>query len=284
MESSKIIESSPIQTNHIFWQEPELSEVQIDTYFHLTERIVLEVGNLLREGYYRNKEIGRKSGRELVTSADIASERLIRSRIESAFPDHKILSEELGNTQAIDVENLWVVDPLDGTNNFAHSFPFFSVSIAFVHKGSIVLGVVYDPLRQEIFSSTRTGKSYMNGEKLSVSAIDDISQAIIATGFPYDLAPETENNLDNFINVSYAAQGIRRAGSAALDLCYVAAGRLDGFWELKLKPWDMAAGALIAKNAGGIVTDFDKTQWLLSSDRIVTANSAIHKSLIEIIQ
>ncbi len=269
----------------VFWQPPPLSEVEVNSYLHFAQRILFDVSSLLREGYYRRKEIGQKSGRELVTSADIASEKLIRAQIYSTYPNHNILSEELGESQEIEVENLWVVDPLDGTNNFAHGFPFFAVSIAFVHRSHLVLGVIIDPLREEIFWTTCFEKhSYMNGEKITVSRIEKLSDAIVATGFPYDISPDTENNIDHFINFSYSSQGIRRAGSAALDLCYVAAGRLDGFWELKLRPWDMAAGALIVKNAGGIITDFDGNPWLLGSDRIIAANPDIHPQMLGIIR
>ena len=269
--------------NNLLWEIPQLSEVEINSYIHFAQRIILEVGGLIREGYYRHKEIASKDGRELVTSADIASEKFLHSQILATYPDHKILSEELSDSQGTDVENLWVIDPLDGTNNFAHGFPFFAISIAFIHRGNLVLGVVHDPLREEIFWATSLGDAYLNGEKIVVSSAKNLSESIIATGFPYDLAPDTENNLNYFIDFSYASQGLRRAGSAALDLCYVAASRLDGFWELKLRPWDMAAGALIVKKAGGIVTDFDGKPWRLNSDRIVAANPEIHSQMLSII-
>ena len=270
-------------SNNLLWEIPQLSEVEINSYLHFAQRIILEVGGLIREGYYRHKEIASKDGRELVTSADIASEKFLHSQILATYPDHKILSEELSDSQETDVENLWVIDPLDGTNNFAHGFPFFAISIAFIHRGNLVLGVVHDPLREEIFWATSLSDAYLNGEKIVVSSAKNLSESIIATGFPYDLAPDTENNLNYFIDFSYASQGLRRAGSAALDLCYVAASRLDGFWELKLRPWDMAAGALIVKRAGGIVTDFDGKPWRLNSDRIVAANPEIHSQMLSII-
>ncbi|RKZ26294.1 inositol monophosphatase [bacterium] len=269
--------------NNLLWEIPQLSEVEINSYLHFAQRIILEVGGLIREGYYRHKEIASKDGRELVTSADIASEKFLHSQILATYPDHKILSEELSDSQGTDVENLWVIDPLDGTNNFAHGFPFFAISIAFIYRGNLVLGVVHDPLREEIFWATSLSDAYLNGEKIVVSSAKNLSESIIATGFPYDLAPDTENNLNYFIDFSYASQGLRRAGSAALDLCYVAASRLDGFWELKLRPWDMAAGTLIVKKAGGIVTDFDGKPWRLNSDRIVAANPEIHSQMLSII-
>ncbi len=266
-----------------FWGISPLCDEDVLRYLQFARELALDVGKLLREGYYRHREIAKKSDRELVTSADIAAEKFIRERISLEFPGHKILSEELGGEQVMDVSDLWVVDPLDGTNNFAHGFPVFAVSIAYVHRGHIDVGVVYDPLRNEMFSASSRGDAYLNGEKIAVSGIDELSQALLATGFPYERAPGTDNNLNHFIKFWYSAQGIRRAGSAALDLCYVAAGRLDGFWELKLRPWDMAAGALIAKKAGAVVTDFAGKPWSMKSDRIVAANEKIHAQMLEVL-
>lgn len=269
---------------HPLWTASSLSDETISHYLRFAQGLALEVGGLLRTGYYREREIAKKSERELVTSADIAAEKLICARIKAEFPEHNILSEELGPSQDSDVPNLWVVDPLDGTNNFAHGFPVFAVSIAFIHQGHLEVGVVHDPLRQEIFVASARESAYLNGERISVSAAEELSQALIATGFPYERSPGTESNLDYFTSFWYAAQGIRRAGSAALDLCYAAAGRLDGFWELKLRPWDMAAGALIAQKAGAVVTDFDGNPWSLPCDRIVVANPIIHQQMLAILQ
>lgn len=268
---------------HCLFGASILSSEVLSHYLRFAQELALEAGGVLRTGYYRHREIAKKSERELVTSVDIASEKLIRARIDAEFPEHKILSEELGNEQEENVQNLWVIDPLDGTNNFAHGFPVFCVSIAFVHRGRLEIGVVHDPLREEIFVASSRGDVYMNGERITVSETEKLSQALLATGFPYERSPGTDNNLNHFISFWYSAQGIRRAGSAALDLCYVAAGRIDGFWELKLKPWDMAAGALIAKNAGAIVSDFNGQQWTLKSDRIIAANPKIHAQMIAII-
>lgn len=267
---------------HPLWITSPLSDDTIAEYYCFARELAIEVGGLLREGYYREREIASKSQRELVTSVDIAAERLIRARINSKFPEHKILSEELGQAQKYDVPDLWIVDPLDGTNNFAHGFPIFSVSIAFVHQGHLELGVVYDPLREELFAASSRDAAYLNGHCILVSGNFELSQSLLATGFPYDRAPENDNNLNYFISFLHAAQGIRRPGSASLDLCYVAAGRLDGFWELKLRPWDMAAGALIAQKAGARVTDFNGNPWILESDRIVAANPKIHEQMMAI--
>ena len=266
------------------WSSSPLSDDAIARHLQFAQSLAIEVGGLLRSGFYRKREIARKTDTELVTSADIAAEKLIRSRIKSEFPDHFILSEELGASQDVNVPNLWVVDPLDGTNNFAHGFPFFSVSIAFLHQGHLEVGVVHDPLREEIFLATSRSAAYLNGEPIRVSEIDDLSQALLGTGFPYDRSPSSEHNLNYFTSFYFATQGLRRPGSAALDLCYTASARLDGFWELKLRPWDMAAGALIAKRAGAIVTDFSGNPWTLCCDRIIVANPKIHPQMLAIIQ
>ncbi len=265
------------------WQQSTMPLATTNAIMAFAHELAFDAGAILREGFSRTKEIAHKNNRELVTSADIASEKFIRKRIEHFFPNHEVLSEELGATQKTDVENLWIVDPLDGTNNFAHGFPFFCVSIAFLHCGSLMCGVVFDPLRLELFSATSYDKAQLNNVEITVSDISELSQAIVGTGFPYDLCSNNENNLDNFLKISYLSQGIRRAGSAALDLCYVAAGRLDGFWELKLKPWDIAAGALIVNQAGGIVTTFTQEPWHILSDKIVAANGDISCQLIDAI-
>jgi len=237
-------------------------------------------GRILREGYYRSKSVSSKSGRELLTSVDIASEEYIRKMISDNFPTHTVLAEERGGTES---EYTWIVDPLDGTNNFAHSFPFFAVSIALAKNSEVIIGVIYEPLRDELFFADATG-AYLNGQKIKVSETGTLKDALLATGFPYDLSPYNENNLDYFQAFSFSALGIRRAGSAALDLAYVACGRFDGFWELKLKVWDMAAGDFIVRMAGGVSSDFDGAPWKLGSDRIVASNPRIHKEMLKIIE
>ena len=267
-----------------FWREPELSLDEELELLEFARKISERAGEILRDGYFRRKEIGYKSRREIVTSCDIASEKFIRSSIREKFEHHKILSEELGASQALGVEYLWVVDPLDGTNNFAHGFPVFAVSIALVHRGRLVLGVIRDPLRAETFEASSRTPAKLNGQEITVSKISELSDALIATGFPYSRRPGSEDNLNFFVAFFYRALGIRRAGSAALDLAYTASGRLDGFWELKLKPWDMAAGAIIVKKAGGIASDFSGKPWTLTSDRIIAANPEIFPQMLEVIK
>lgn len=249
-------------------------------YLDLAKRVALGAGAILRDGFYSPKKISTKGGRELLTSIDIISEQYIIAEIRRRYPDHFILAEESGGGGT---NYVWIIDPLDGTNNFAHSFPFFAVSIALARNNRIILGVIYDPLRDELFWADENG-AYLNGNRITVSNTKTLKESFLATGFPYDLSPTNENNLDYFEAFSYASLGIRRAGSAALDLAYVACGRFDGFWELKLKVWDMAAGSIIVEKAGGKVTDFHNNIWQLSSDRIIASNSLIHEEMFNIIK
>jgi len=250
-------------------------------FIEFAKDLARESGEILRRGYYGDIDISGKTGRELVTNIDIEAETLIRKRINENYPDHRILAEEFGG-EADYSGYLWVVDPLDGTNNFAHGFPFFSVSIALVYEREVLLGVVYEPLRDELFHSDG-GVSFLNDKPIHVSGCSEVSNALFATGFPYDIAIDNENNIDNFTKFCVNGQGIRRGGSAALDLSYVAAGRLDGYWELKLKPWDIAAGFKILEGAGGIGTDYKGDRWQMKSDRIVAANPVLHQKMITII-
>ncbi len=246
------------------------------------QRVALDAGAILRKKYRETKEVSRKDARELITSADIASESFIKEKIRRQYPSHSILAEESPKEINKSQEYLWIVDPLDGTNNFAHSLPFFSVSIAVMYRGEIILGVVYEPLRDELFYADETG-TYLNTKQVKVSNNTQLSKAMLATGFPYDLSETNENNLDHFSNFSSLSLGIRRMGSAALDLAYVSCGRFDGFWELKLKPWDMAAGYLLVKKAGGIATNFEGKNWSIEDDRIIAANPTLHQRMYEVI-
>ena len=239
-------------------------------------------GTILKDGYHSVKKIKHKAGRELVTQYDIASENIIKEMVMLRFPEDAIIAEET-KSSFISGEHIWIIDPLDGTNNFAHGFPFFCVSIGIASRGSVVAGVIYDPLRDEMFWADETG-AYLGDVRLHTSETEDISSALLATGFPYDMPASEEDNLKHFAHFSKAALGIRRAGSAALDLAYVAAGRLDGFWELKLKMWDMAAGSVIVEMAGGQTTTFTGKKWSITSDRIVASNGKIHRAMLKIIR
>ncbi|MEE9910650.1 MAG: inositol monophosphatase [Deltaproteobacteria bacterium] len=248
-----------------------------------TRNLARAAGRLLADKLNRSNQVYYKGAIDLVTDADKMSEELILAEISRRYPDHGILSEESAakNEQAA---MRWIVDPLDGTTNYAHGFPFFCVSIALEQEGVVVLGVVYDPLRDELFTASRGGGAFLNGKKLHVSTVSDLSHSLLATGFPYDIRVSKDNNLNFFHAMILQAQAIRRPGAAALDLAYLAAGRIDGFWELKLKPWDTAAGCLLVTEAGGVVSDMAGQAWNLFSPGLVAGNGLIHGQMLEIIQ
>jgi myo-inositol-1(or 4)-monophosphatase len=240
-------------------------------------------GEVLLGHFNGNFRIDRKNPFEgsidIVTDADRASEASIMEAIGREFPDHDILTEETP-TSLSGSPWLWIVDPLDGTVNFAHGFPVFCISIALMEHGRLLAGMVYDPLRKDSFSAARGSGAFLNGESIHVSRANRMDRSLLATGFPYDQAISPENNLAEFCAVAPRAQGMRRAGSAAMDLAYVAAGRLDGFWELKLKPWDMAAGMLLVQEAGGRVSDRTGNSTDVYTNVIVATNGHIPDSLV----
>jgi myo-inositol-1(or 4)-monophosphatase len=216
---------------------------------------------------------------DVVTEADKASEAVIVAMLTKAFPDHGILAEEGGGNHA-ESEYVWLVDPLDGTTNFAHGHPQFSVSIALQHAGSIVVGVVYDVMRDELFTAARGAGARLNGRPIRVSCTPALTYSLLATGFPYDRQTDPQNNLDQFGDLLLRAQGVLHGGSAALDLAAVAAGRLDGYWEFKLKPWDLAAGVMLVAEAGGCVTDPQSAAPDLWTGSVVASNGHIHDELL----
>ncbi len=239
-------------------------------------------GAALRERFERSHHIELKSRRELVTEMDRASEETILEAIRTEYPDDHVMAEESSPEQAAS-GRAWIVDPLDGTNNYAHGYPFFSVSIAFEEQGELVSGVVYDPLRDELFAAEAGSGATLNGTAVRVSDTDSVEDAIVATGFPYDRTALNDNNLANLNRFILSARGIRRAGSAALDLVYVACGRLDGYWELGLKAWDVSAGGLIVREAGGHVTNFASPSWSHRRGDIVASNARIHNEMQSLI-
>ena len=247
------------------------------------QNLARKAGCLLAEKFTQHNPVYYKETVDRVTEADKMSEELILAEISRRYPDHGILSEESAakNEQA---NTRWIIDPLDGTTNYAHGFPFFCVSIALEKEGVVMLGVVYDPIRDDLFSAGRGSGAYLNGKKLNVSSVNDLSHSLLATGFPYDIRVSPDNNL-NFFNVMVKkAQAIRRPGAAALDLAYLAAGRFDGFWELKLKPWDTAAGCLLVTEAGGVVCDITGGEWNLYSPGLVASNGLIQGQMMEVIK
>lgn len=252
-------------------------------YLSIATDIARAAGAILREGYSQKKNITLKGAVDLVTEYDHRSEALIVARLRAAFPAHAIRAEEgTNNATASDYE--WLVDPLDGTTNFAHGFPVFSVSLALTECGQLRVGVVYDPLRDELFAAEAGQGATLNGAPIHVSTETDLSRALLATGFPYDLRTNPHNNFAQFIQFQLRSQTVRRAGSAALDCCWVAAGRLDGYWEYRVKPWDVGAGALIAREAGGRVTTAEGAEDFLGREAIVVSNGHIHQQMLTVLQ
>ena len=223
--------------------------------------------------------IEMKGDKDLVTEVDKESERLIVEHLRSHFPCHDIIAEE-GDYPQSGSHFRWIIDPVDGTTNYAHGFPWFCSSIGLQLDGELVAGVIYNPVHDELFTATKGGGAYLNGVRLSVSARYPLKNTLLGTGFPYDCATDPANNFAGFIAFQKTARGIRRAGAAALDLAYVAAGRLDGFWELKLKAWDVAAGVLLVREAGGVVTTFDGSAYDVFNNRIVASNGLIHDEMV----
>ncbi len=246
------------------------------------EELARRAGEILRAGYEQEHHLEYKGVIDLVTEVDHQSEALLLAEIQRRFPGSNILAEESGR---LDGENeyLWYVDPLDGTVNYAHGIPIFCVAICFAQRGLTTLGVVYDPMRDETFSAERGRGAWLNGHPLRVSQIDELKHSLLVTGFPYDAWNSTHNNMDYFARFAKLTQGVRRLGSAALDLCYVAAGRFDGFWELTLKPWDVAASGLIAEEAGALVTDiYGQPDYISPPQSILAAPAGLHKKMLAV--
>ena len=256
-----------------------------DAFLDFAREISKEAGVLLLRGFRSGSTvISHKSRTELVTDADRASEDLLVARISKQFPTHAIIAEE-GSRKDASGGFIWYVDPLDGTNNFAHGLPFFCVSIGVFSNElrQVVAGVVYNPFMNEMFTAVRGKGAFMNETPIHVSTLDDIGDSLVATGFPYDKAVSENNNLKEFNRIITRIQGIRRMGSAAIDLCYVACGRLDGYWEGKLKSWDMAAGSLIVEEAGGKVTRYDGGMFHPEFPEIAATNGKIHNQLLALL-
>ncbi len=231
------------------------------------------------DNWHQPMQIDYKGAIDLVTTVDRLSEKRIVEVLQHKFPGHSILAEEetnLVNGQ----EYRWIIDPLDGTTNFAHSYPHLGVSIALERADEIILGLVYDPLRKECFRAIKNCGATLNGVSIKISAVRELDKALLATGFPYDRREHADFYLKFFKAFMTRCQGIRRNGSAALDLCYVACGRLDGFWEFKLRPWDIAAGALIVQEAGGRLTDFSGRHFSIWGQETLASNHAIHDEMV----
>jgi myo-inositol-1(or 4)-monophosphatase len=254
-------------------------------YLDFAIELALEAGDILKHYMDREKHIELKGQANLVTIADKESEALVIRRILERYPTHGILAEESGISGASETgASKWIIDPLDGTTNFAHQYPFFCVSIGFEQEGEVLCGAVYDPCRDEMFSGARGLGAFMNDRRLRVSNVDRLAGALILTGFPYGVRQKMKSAISQFEAFLFESQGVRRGGSAALDLCYVAQGRCDGFWEMDLHPWDTAAGLVILEEAGGTVTGFGGNSFSIYGKQIVASNGKIHQEMVEVLK
>lgn len=252
----------------------------MDKYLDIAVEIASEAGALLAELSKQPREISYKRKSDIVTDADRRSEAMIIERLRGHFPDHAIVAEEGGGKET-GSDYCWYVDPLDGTTNFAHGFPVYCVTLALAYRDEVIAGVVYDPTREELFAAERGAGATLNGERIKVSQTADLAESLLGTGFP-PFASNHDLNLQFFFKLTHLSHGIRRAGAAALDLCSVAVGRFEGFWELKLNPWDKAAGSLLVTEAGGRVTDLNGGPFSLHRDEIFASNGLIHETMLEI--
>jgi myo-inositol-1(or 4)-monophosphatase len=246
-------------------------------------QLAFESGRIQKRHFQGSFTIRHKGEINLVTDVDLSCQARIIELIKENFPEDEIIAEEKDNTFGCG-KNRWIVDPLDGTTNYAHGYPFFSTSIAYETNGEVIAGVVYNPIFDELFFAKKDGGAFLNGEPLKVSRTEVLKQALLSTGFPYDLNTSSDNNLDHWSNFLFSAQALRRDGSASLNLSYVAAGRFDGFWEIKLHPWDIAAGCLMVMEAGGLVTDLYGKEFSLYRGDICASNGIIHDEMVTILK
>ncbi len=251
-------------------------------FLEAAREVSREAGDIQKRDFYRRGAVSFKGEIDLVTETDTACQALIHDRLAALFPDHDFLAEE-GLRSLSGAEFRWIIDPLDGTTNFAHRFPWFCVSIALEHKGIIVAGVVLNPMNGEVFSAEAGGGAFLNGEPVGVSSIGELGRSLVATGFPYDIR-ESRTNIEAHDRFLIAAQAVRRCGSAAIDLCYVACGRFEGFWELKLKPWDTAAGLIVLTEAGGKITDLQGRPADIYRPEICSSNGLIHQAMLDVLR
>lgn len=252
--------------------------------YNTAREAALLAGEIHLKYYKKQKQIDFKANQnDLVTNADKEAEKAIIKIIKAKFKNHDILAEESQKTD-IKSDFVWVIDPLDGTTNYAHNFPQFCVSIGLMYKNEIIIGVVYDAVKKELFHGIKGQGSFLNDKKIHVSSIKEVGKSLLATGFPYDRRNEETNNFNYFKAFSIKSQAIRRPGSAALDLCYLACGRFDGFWELTLAPWDTAAGSIIVKEAGGIVTNFFSKDFDIFIRNIQASNPFIYDEMAQILK
>jgi myo-inositol-1(or 4)-monophosphatase len=252
---------------------------------NFAKQIAHDAGMLLLEKFGRKITISKKGDINLVTEADFASEKLILERIRSYYPKHAILAEESGDAVVIEggSDHKWIVDPLDGTTNYAHGYPCFAVTIAVEYRGEIIVGVTYDPTRDEMFAAESGQGATLNNKEISVSAAEELKDSLVVTGFPYNFMekPDFAEHLKRFL---LNARGVRRDGSAALDMAYLACGRFDGFWEEGLNPWDMAAGKLLIEEAGGVLTSYDGSVFNIYQPPLCASNGLIHEEMLAVLR
>jgi myo-inositol-1(or 4)-monophosphatase len=254
-----------------------------DTELKVAFQAAQAAGKILEYKFKQKRTIIKKGEIDLVTDADLKSEKSILEIIGKRFPEDNILSEEAGDLEKAS-DRKWLIDPLDGTTNFAHGYACFAVSIAFEVQGSVAFGIVYNPCTGEYFEAVEGGGCFLNKKKISVSKTEKIGDALLATGFPYDVQENPQRPLALFNRMIINAQGVRRPGSAAIDLCYVAAGIFDGFWEEKLKPWDTAAGIIIAKEAGAVLSTYDGKPYTPYEETILAANPFIYDAMLKLLE
>ena len=262
-----------------------LSSIEFQTITQIAILAAKQGGAILLDYAKKGFQIHKKEQAiNLVTEADLHSEKVIIATIQHAFPEHQILSEEQGLQDIPAHATKWIIDPLDGTTNFAHGFPMYNISIGVEHEGACILGVVYDPTRDELFLGQQGRGATLNDTPIHVSATPKLNEALLVTGFAYDVHTATDNNLKEFSAFTLRARGMRRTGTAAIDLCYIACGRFDGFWELRLNPWDTAAGKVIVEEAGGTVTNYAGEPYSIYGNTLLATNGLIHQEMVEVLQ
>lgn len=262
-----------------------MTESDLQLYKHMLEtakKAARQAGEYQKERWHTDVNVEYKGEINLVTEVDQACEKMIVETISKEFPDHDILAEE-GHGHRKDSIYKWIIDPLDGTTNFAHAYPLFCVSIALECQGKILLGVVYEPLLDEMFIAIKGQGAFLNDKPIKVSPAKNLAESLMATGFAYNLRETNNNNMNHFNKMLMHAQGLRRDGVAAIDLCYVACGRYDGYWELNLYPWDMAAGMLILEESGGRVSVFNGSPFTVYDKEILATNGHIHDEAIKVL-
>lgn len=252
----------------------------LDRLLEVARQAAKQAGRIQIEGLSKKLQVDHKGRYDLVTDVDRKCEEIVAGILQKAFPDIGILAEESAEKDTGSKE-VWIVDPLDGTTNYASGYPAFCTNIALRRDGDIVLGVVYEPVRDELFEAVRGEGAFNNGAPIRVSATRELSQALLATGFPYDRCEQPHTNLDRFCALTMRTRGVRRGGSASLDLCYTACGRLDGYWEIRLQPWDVCAGALIVCEAGGRVSNLRGGEYDWSGDETLASNGRLHDALVD---